>query len=175
MWIKNGGTAACFDMQGNRTWISQTHLQATDHPMNIPSPVLIDGVLVCEGGATPYWERTSKNRVPKDTLPGKIPGKTSSYPYRHWLVGLDAQTGKVLWDLGPLHAGGYGGPASPVAVRLQGDGASALVLTAEGHLVGRGRRQADRPVCRPEERLRVPVAGAGTVRRRRGWLGCQLH
>jgi hypothetical protein len=136
VWVKNGGWAACFDLDGNRQWVTETHLQATDHPMNAPSPVLAGGVLVCEGGFTPYWNENSRNKVPEGTLPANIPGKTSSYKFKHWMVGLDARTGRLLWDVGPLHAGGYGGAASPIAVPAAAGGpAEPLVLTAEGHLI----------------------------------------
>ena len=172
VWVKNGAVAACFDLEGNRRWIVQTHLQPTDHPMNVPSPVLIDGVLACEGGATPYWEANGRNKVPKGAMPLKIPGKTSSYKFKHWMVGLNARTGELLWDIGPLHAGGYGGAASPTAVRTHGDGdRKALVLTAEGHLI----RAADGKLMVPYVGLRSAYASPYPVDGGVLFPGCYDH
>jgi hypothetical protein len=131
IWTKSGGGAACYDLDGNRLWVADTHLAGTDHPMNVPSPLLIGNVLVCEGGSTPYWLENSNNKMPDGTFPPN-PNKG----FKHWLVGLDANTGKLLWDIGPLNAGGYGGPASPVALTLtDGKDTATFALTGEGHLI----------------------------------------
>lgn len=99
--------------------------------MNVPSPVLLDGVLACEGGITPYWQENSRNKQPEGTFPPN-PNKK----FKHWMVGLDAATGELVWDIGPLNAGGYGGPATPMPLRLPAGGQQVgLVLTGEGHLI----------------------------------------
>ncbi|MEI7832463.1 MAG: PQQ-binding-like beta-propeller repeat protein, partial [bacterium] len=144
IWTKSGGGAACFDLDGNRLWSADTHLAGTDHPINVPSPLLIGNVLVCEGGSTPYWMENSKNKQPEGTFPPN-PNKN----FKHWLVGLNADTGQLLWDIGPLSAGGYGGPQSPVALTLtDGKDTASFVLTGEGHLV----RSSD-------GKLMIPYAG----------------
>jgi outer membrane protein assembly factor BamB len=131
IWVKNGGGAACYDLDGGRTWMADTHLANTDHPVNVPSPILIGGVLVCEGGITDHWKQNSQNKIADGVIP---PNPIKNF--KHWLVGLDAATGKVLWDLGPLNAGGYGGPPTPMALKLTDKKETAtFVLTAEGHLV----------------------------------------
>jgi outer membrane protein assembly factor BamB len=131
IWVKNGASAACFDLEGYRTWAVSTHLQGTDHPMNVPSPVLIGNVLLCEGGTTAYWEQNSKNKVPPGTIP-----PNPNQKFKHWMVGLNAQTGEILWDIGPLNAGGYGGAASPMGLTLtHGSEKMDVILGSEGHLI----------------------------------------
>lgn len=48
-------------------------------------------------------------------------------------------TDKLLWDVGPLYAGGYNGPSSPCAVYVgEGKDRKAYVLTGEGHMIDPG-------------------------------------
>ena len=143
IWVKNGGSAVCYDLAGRLKWVAQTHLAATDHPMNVPSPVLAGRVLVVEGGVTPYWQANSRNLIP----PERLPPMRNKYP--HWLVGLDADTGKILWDAGPVNGGGYGGPCTPVPVTLtNGRDVMTVVVTGEGHVI------------RPDDgKILIPYAG----------------
>lgn len=161
VWVKSGSMAACFDLDGNRKWVTRTHLIATDHPMNVPSPTLADGVLICEGGVSPYWQQNTRNKIPDGVLP---PNRNAKF--QHWMVGLDAATGKLLWDLGPLNSGGYGGPASPITVTLgAADASTSYVLTGEGCLI----RPRDGKIVNPWVGTRgpfaspVPLAGVGAL------------
>jgi len=150
VWVKFGHQAACFDLDGRCKWATDTHLQNTDHPQNVASPGLAvcpDGrsVLFCDGGATPHWQENSRNKLPDGALPpNRNAGKV------HWMVGLDAASGKIIWDIGPMNAGGYHMGSSPIAVRVgQGSQRRSFIVTGEGQ------------VLRPEDgKLLVPYVGA---------------
>ena len=136
VWVKFGNLAACYDLDGNRKWAADTHLQNTDHPQNVASPVLAvcpDGraVFACDGGATPYWLEGSKNKLPKGVMP---PNKNPRA--QHWMVGLDAATGEIAWDLGPMNAGGYHMGSSPIVVGIGGGRQRrSFILTGEGQVI----------------------------------------
>ena len=146
IWFKGGGAGRCFDpSNGKELWATPLHLAPGDHPHCVPSPLLVGNVLVCQGGATEYWQANSKNKIAPGVLPRNKFGKSVQ-----WMVGLAADTGRILWDIGPLNGGGYnlGGTPSPVVV---GDGSErrVFIVASEGHVI------------RPEDgKLALPFVGA---------------
>jgi hypothetical protein len=103
----------CYDLDGKRLWSTQTHLaEGGGHFACIASLLLVRNVLVCDGGGSDYWSLISKNKVPD----GAYPPNPQTGKFAQWVVGLDAETGNVLWDVGPLNAGGYSATGSPVPV-----------------------------------------------------------
>jgi hypothetical protein len=145
IWYKSGGQVYCHDLaDGKRLWSTETNQRGSGHFVNISSLLLVGKVLVSAGGAGDYWLKNSTNIVPKGVI---IP---NGNPFHQWLVGLDAQTGKILWDVGPLNAGGYSAVGTPVPVIVNdGKEQRVFVVMPEGHVI------------RPEDgRLMMPFLGA---------------
>lgn len=129
IWVKYGTeVAACYDMDGNRKWMVRTHLSGGANVPNMPSPVLAGKVLVLEGGQSEYWKRSPGKRLSGFGPPMAAGGN-------HWLIGLDAETGKVLWDVGPVMNSYYGGSSSPIGTRVtNGKDVMDLVVTGWGQV-----------------------------------------
>lgn len=146
LWFKGRGAARCFDpSNGKELWATDLHLAPGDHPHSVPSPLLVGNVLVCQGGASDYWQQNSTRKL----APGVLP--RSKFPkFQQWMVGLDADTGRILWDIGPLNAGGYGVSGAPAPLVLQeGNQRRVYIVAAEGHVI------------RPEDgKLVLPFVGA---------------
>ncbi len=128
IWVKYGtGVVACYDLDGNRKWIARTYISAAGGVTDMPSPVLAGNVLVIDGGDA-YWRTHSKNKpISRFGPPTGLFG--------HWMIGMDADTGKILWDVGPLFNGYYGGPAGPLATRVtNGKSVMDIVMTGWGQV-----------------------------------------
>lgn len=121
IWVKYGtGVAACYDLDGNRKWLAQTHLHGAG-PQNVASPILAGNVLVVHGSG--------------GILAGKRGVKLTSGA-GHWMVGMNATTGEVLWDYGPLRSGGYGGSTGPALVTVtNGRESMHLAVHGEGQVI----------------------------------------
>jgi len=108
VWWKNGmGAVACFDLEGNRVWARRTHAGGSGSP-TIPSPLLIDGVLVLK---LPHHPEKGRSK-------------------RFVLVGLDAASGDERWRTPPLRNSGWNA-STPQAVTCS-DGESIMTVIACG-------------------------------------------
>jgi hypothetical protein len=133
IWLKLDNTAVCMDLSGGeQLWATPLHLAPGDHPHSTPSPLLVGDVLICQGGSTDYWQKNSANLIPAGVLsPNPSKGK-----FHQWLIGLDARTGKILWDIGPLNGSGYGLGGTPGPLVLDDSGKRRVfVVTHEGEVV----------------------------------------
>jgi outer membrane protein assembly factor BamB len=133
LWAKLSGVAVCFELAtGKRLWETSLHVEPGDHPHNVASPLLVDNVLVCQGGKGDYWPKNSTNQIAAGVLETAYKGSKIS-PKTQWMVGLDATTGAILWDVGPMNAGGYGvgGTPAPVVVDCNGK-KRKFIVTSEG-------------------------------------------
>ena len=125
VWVKYGtGVAACYDLDGNRKWMIRTHFN-DDAATSMPSPMLVGDLLIIAGG-NGWWRRNSKS--PKLPATGKNFG--------HWMIGVEAASGKIRWDAGPLRSGGYGGPETPYPVKLtSGKEELWVIATGQGQII----------------------------------------
>ncbi len=120
VWVRNvEGAVACFTHAGERRWM--IHMPVMGHD-GIPSPLLIDGVLIIEGYHQPLLPR---NRFARDRL----------------LVGLNAATGEILWQAplaNPRNQQSVGvtslTPPTPVAVS-DGKNTRTVLATVTGTVV----------------------------------------
>ena len=133
VWFKRAGAAECLDLSDGRVlWSTPLNFAPGDHPHCVPSPLLVGKVLVCLGGATGYWQERSTNVI----AAGVLPRNPQTGRFHQWMVGLDADTGRILWDVGPLNASGYGvaGTPSPLVVD-DGGHRRIFVVASEGHVI----------------------------------------
>lgn len=121
VWVRSiEGAVACFDFLGNRRWM--IHLPVLDHD-GIPSPLLIDGMLIVEGfHEPPLLDRNKLKR-------------------KKWIVGINAANGEILWRTqiaNPRQMQGVGvtslAPPIPVAVS-DGKQARTVIVTVTGTVV----------------------------------------
>jgi outer membrane protein assembly factor BamB len=133
IWYRSGGQVFCHDLaDGKRLWQTNTHQGGGGHFANIASLLLVRNILVCHGGGSDYWLEHSTNKVPD----GAFPENPQTGKFSQWVVGMDAESGKILWDVGPLNAGGYGATGTPVPVIVNdGKQQRVFVLTPEGHAI----------------------------------------
>lgn len=116
IWVRYGtGIAACYDLDGNRQWMVDTGLFG-DIPC-VSSPVVIGDVMVIEGPTRPRLQRAGGDIKQAEAALREQVGAVGET--LHFVLGLDARTGKELWCQ-PVKCGNgdYGGPAGPRGMRL---------------------------------------------------------
>jgi hypothetical protein len=133
LWLKLANRAVCMDLaDGKQSWATPLNFAPGDHPHCVPSPLLIGGVLVCQGGDSEYWRKNSTNVIASGILP---PNPTKG-KFWQWMAGLDAETGKILWDIGPLNGSEYGLAGTPGPLVLDdGKKKRHFAVSHEGQVV----------------------------------------
>ena len=124
VWVKcNTGVIACYDLDGNRKWIKQTHMSGG--VAQLPSPVLADGKVIVQGQLS--------DRKRAEEFLGTM---DSPAYYRHRLAAHDQQTGELVWERPIWASGGYGCPGGFVPMRLSdGRATRELLVTHTGLLI----------------------------------------
>ncbi len=114
IWVKyNTGVAACYDLDGDRQWM--THTRLTGFIPGVSSPVLIGDRLIIEGGWRTWAKRDGLSREDINERTGAL-GRQDL----HAVLCLDANSGEILWhNYVKCGIGGYGSPSGPRAMRLQ--------------------------------------------------------